>query len=224
MTAGYGLVNANAKWQAYIDSFLTSSGFNQLIYVPQLFYIKDSSGSLVTLAVKIVDAILFAGTKKDVSEVIHKIENNYKLGAVVYGPGTFLFYGLQITQDTDYSITVQSDEKLSKLEGYPVDRQRRKQIETSLNAAEMHYFRSVNSSIGWLGIAASPFCTFYASTLQQKLPSASVHDLISQINNIRVLKKLGSAVTFKRPKDEKQYRLSVLIFSDASRSTDHGQL
>lgn len=94
----------------------------------------------MTLPVKIVDDILFAGSKKDVSEVIHMVETNYKLRTVVYGPGTFLFDGLQTTQDTDYSITVQADKKLSKLDVCTADRQRRKQIEILLNAVEMHYF------------------------------------------------------------------------------------
>ena len=37
LTAAYGLVNANAKWQEEIDGYLLSLGFEQSVYIPQLF-------------------------------------------------------------------------------------------------------------------------------------------------------------------------------------------
>ena len=58
LAAAYGLVNSNAKWQAHSDTCLTQLGFQQLKYVPQLFFVRDES-DLRALAVKIVDDILF---------------------------------------------------------------------------------------------------------------------------------------------------------------------
>jgi len=83
---------------------------------------------------------------------------------------------------------------------------------------------SINSSLGWLGIAASPFCAFYASYLQQKLPNACVSSLVSQVNALRLLKKLGSRIFFPRPEDGKKESVSIAVFADAGRTLDHGQL
>ena len=117
-------------------------------------------------------------------DIVDKIKMRYELGTVVYGPGSFLFFGLQVYQETNYSITIQADEKISSLECYPIFRERRRESSIPLNEIEKSSFRSVNSSIGWLGIAASPFCEFFASHLQQKVPHTTVRDLISQINSV----------------------------------------
>jgi len=60
LTAAYGLVNANAKWQKHSDEVVRSIGFLQLVFVPQLFYWKNGN-ELAMVAVKVVDHILFAG-------------------------------------------------------------------------------------------------------------------------------------------------------------------
>jgi len=179
---------------------------------------------LQVAAVKIVDDILFTGSEEHVRSIIDHIRSKYQLGTVLYGPGTFLFFGLTICQDTDFSVTVHGDCKLNALEAFPIDRNRRKQIDTPLNDIELQAFRSVNSSIGWLGIAASPFCSLYASYLQRKAPMPLVRDLVCQINSIWTLKKLGTTIRFKRPPGQDEYKISVLIFSDASRPCDYGQL
>lgn len=93
----------------------------------QQFYKCDSSALLTIVAVKIYDDVRFAGPKCVLQDSIAKIEKQYKLGTVVYGPRSFLYYGLQISQDSDYTITAIADAKLDILEGYPITRQRRKQ-------------------------------------------------------------------------------------------------
>lgn len=127
-------------------------------------------------------------------------------------------------QDEDFTVTLHGDLKLQALEGYPIDRNRRKEIDDQLNAIERSSFRSINSSIGWLGTNASPFCAFYASFMQQKEPNPQVRDIISQINILRQLKKLGSVIQFKRPPTGREYSTSILVFADASKLPEHGQL
>ena len=223
LAASYGLVNANAKWQEAIDNFLSGVGFNQLVYVPQLFF-KKKGDDISVIAVKIVDDILFACPLDLLKSVVNKISSKYKLGTIVYGPGNFRYNGLTISQDTDFIISIHADDKLEALQPYPIDRYRRKQMEEKLNAIELTSFRSLNSSISWIGVAASPFCSFASSYLQQKLPDTTVSDLVAQLNITRELKKLGSSLKFKRPCDKKLYSLSILVFADASRKEDRGQL
>lgn len=140
LAAAYGLVNANAKWQEHSDHLLHELGFKQLVYVPQLFYFQDGSGNLSAVAVKIVDDVLMTGPKHVLESVIAKIKSSYKLGTVVFGPGTLLFFGLQISQDTDYSISIQGDDKLSNLQCHPLFRQRMKEGKIELNDVEKSSF------------------------------------------------------------------------------------
>lgn len=146
------------------------------------------------------------------------------MGTVVHGPGSFLFYGLHIIQTDDFNISIDGDQKISALEAYCPSRNRRKEIGNKLNDIELGSFRSVNSSIGWLGIAASPFCAFYASYLQQKAPKPKVEDLILQINSVKLLKKLGSTIRYVNNEKNNNHGFSIIVFSDASRLIDHGQL
>jgi len=174
LTAAYGLVNAGAKWQEHIDSFLLQIGFIHVIYIPQLFYMTDENGDLKTLAVKVVDDILFVGPSVTIQHVVDEIKRKYDLGTVVYGPGTFLFSGLTVTHNEDYTFTVHADEKIKDCEPYNLDRNRRKEIDEPANAVEIAAFRSIYGSIGWIGAAASPFCSFTSSYLQQRLPGVKV--------------------------------------------------
>ena len=222
LTAAYGLVNANAKWQDHIDNFLFGLGLSQLVYVPQLFY-KIENDILSIAAVKVVDDILLCGERRYVQDIIDLISNSYELGTILFGPGTIIFFGMTITQSDDYVITIHADDKLESMQPFPLTRLRRKEIDDALNDVELSAFRSLNSSIGWMGIAASPFCALTASYLQQKGPHPTVRDLVTQTNMLRTLKRLGSVIKFKTP-SRGEYDLSILLFADASRRIDHGQI
>lgn len=89
---------------------------------------------------------------------------------------------------------------------------------------EKSVFASANSSLGWIGTAASTFCSFYASYLQQKAPDLKVCNLIEQVNVLRKLKRLGTTIAYPRPTDQDMHKLSVLVFTDASRTDDVGQV
>jgi len=182
----------------------------------------DENGDLKTLAVKVVDDILFVGPSVTIQHVVDEIKRKYDLGTVVYGPGTFLFSGLTVTHNEDYTFTVHADEKIKDCEPYNLDRNRRKEIDEPANAVEIAAFRSIYGSIGWIGAAASPFCSFTSSYLQQRLPGVKVRDIITQVNMLRQIKRFGSVIQFKRPLDTKQYEISILIFADANRGS--GQL
>ena len=121
------------------------------------------------------------------------------------------------------SVSIHGDCKLNVLSCFPINRYRRKQLSELLSEVELRSYRSVNGSIGWLGTNASLFCAFYLRWMQQRAPSHTVQDLIFQINSLKHLKKLGTGCHYKRPVPGK-YDLSVLVFADASRKEDHGQL
>ena len=107
---------------------------------------------------------------------------------------------------------------------YLFSRQRREQFEQPLNEVEKSVFGSTNSSLGYIGTATSPICSFYASYIQQKAPELKTCHLVEHVNIVRKLKKLGTTIAYTRPSDKCQYELSVLLFADASRIDDCGQL
>lgn len=224
LTSAYGLVNAGTKWQEEVDGSLLSLGFHQLIYVPQLFYKKDENGNLEVLGVKIVDDVLFAAVPDVLRRVVGDVSSRYKVGTIVCSRGTFLFNGLSVTQDVDSTITVSADDKMLNLKPLPIDRLRRKKTEEEANAVEKSAYRSSTGSIGWIGVAASPFCAYASSTLQKKVPQLKVKHLVDQVNHIKFLQKLGTTISYRRPVEKGDFELSIVVFSDANRQDSSGQL
>ena len=223
LAASFGFVNSNAKWQEHSDECLQDLGFKQLLYVPQLFYINHD-GELIALALKVVDDVLFTGENDVVDKIFASIESRYELRTVVRGPGQFLFFGLRPEKDENFDIIVHADQKLDELEGFPLSRIRRKDGNARLSTLEQKAFNSLNSSLGWFGIASSPLCSFYSSYLQQRDPIATVCDLIFQINTLRLLKKLGTFICYTIPDSVNSTSASILVFSDAGRKVDHGKI
>lgn len=86
--------------------------------------------------------------------IIDTMSARYKVGTIVYSPGSFLFNVLRITQNDDHSIAVEADEKMSCINPVPITRVGRKQFEEPVNTV----YRSCTGSVGWIGVAASPFC------------------------------------------------------------------
>ena len=167
LTSAYGLVNANAKWQEHCDYLFSSLGLLQSRYVPQLFFSKGKG--LEILAVKIVDDVLITGSRINIENFIAQVQSKYELGTVVYGPGQFLFFGLQLEQDSNMTVTIHGDAKLQAICCSSLSRHRRKMMTEDLNEIELRSFRSVNSSKGWLGTHAPIFCAFILAGCSKKL-------------------------------------------------------
>lgn len=138
--------------------------------------------------------------------------------------GLIRFFGLNVAQLGDFSIAVDGDYKREALAVMPLSCCRRRDADLPLDYIKLKEFASLNSSIGWLGITASPFCTEFASRIKQKAPKATVKDLIYQAHGLKMLQVLDSSVSFPSKSDELRHYLSILVFLDARRQCDRGQL
>lgn len=83
---------------------------------------------------------------------------------------------------------------------------------------------ATNTSLGWIGTAASPFHSVYAIHVKQKALERNVCDLIEQVNIVGKRNKLGKTVVYPGPTDKKQHKLSTLLFANTSRRGDCGHL
>lgn len=223
LSAAYGLVNSNAKWQVLSDRVFKDFGLKQSTDIPQLFYSKRNNGLQLVIA-KIVDDFLITGEQGVVDKFLSFFDQRYKFGSVSRGPGRLRFYGLDIIQDETLASTIDGDDKLMALEPVPVTRSRRRELTEEMNELEKSSFMSVNASINWLGITASPLCAFYASHLQQKLPDGHVSNLTLQSSVLKKLKKYGTVCAFPRPPRGVKTQISAIMFADAGRNQDVAQI
>ena len=223
LTAAYGLLNTNGKWQVQSDRGLLDYGLVQSKHVPQLFF-KRESGKLVLIGATVVDDLKDTGAGNRYKALLDMFNSCFKLGTLNSGPGKLRFFGISTIQNEDSTVATDADDKLEAFSKYIFTGQRRRECDDELNAIEKTAFASVNSSLGWIGMAASPLCSFYESYSQQKAPQIKISHLIEQINILRKLKKLNTKMSYPRPTDDQNYDLNVLVFSDASRTDENGEL
>ncbi len=158
-----------------------------------------------------MDDILIAGDEQHKKLLIDNIKTRYELSTIVHAPGELSYFGLIVTQTSDYEVTVHADHKIEKLNEPMISRDRRKNNADKMNEIELDGFRSLNSKISWLGTASSPISAFASSYLQQCIVNSTVSTLLLQISILRKLKKLGTKIKCSKP-DKGDHQIKVLCF------------
>lgn len=156
LAATYRLVNANTKCQGKSDRASKDLGLLPSPLLPQLFVKSNNNQTVVMLAIKIVDDILLTGHDDALRDFINAFNDIYELGEIAQGPGVLIFFGLNLVQDSDFSVTIDAENKLKSIVPYAIKRNRRHQLDKKMNGIELKAFRSLNASLGWLGITSSP--------------------------------------------------------------------
>lgn len=108
----------------------------------------------VSTALLQVDDSLIYGTPYLVDPLIAHIDDRLSIRKVSNCPGNLRFFGLNIFQLEDMSITVDRDEKLNSIETMSISQSRHRGTTYYINNLEAKEFSSINSVIGWLGITA----------------------------------------------------------------------
>lgn len=224
LTASYGLVNPNEKWQVVSDQARHDFGFSSVAVLPQLFYLNNNSGKVTPALVKVVYDFLICGETDVVDNTIRSISEVFTLGTIIHGPGLLRYFGLNVVQHDYYTITIDSDDKLNGITTAPITHVRRRHATDSLSPTDRKTFASINISVGWLGITASPFCAVFSSLFQQDAPTATISTVCIQAARLAKLLKLGTATRYARLDDSLYHAASIVVFCDAGRPAEAGQL
>lgn len=86
LTAAYGLLNVNTKWQAVSDNLSIDTGVNRWASIQQPFYMK-LNWNLSNALKKIVDELLLCGNFDHVHAAIRDIEKRLTFEILCHGPG-----------------------------------------------------------------------------------------------------------------------------------------
>lgn len=78
LTAAYGPVNANAKWQVHSDSCLHELRLRQIQQIPQ-FFLKKYDGKLRQVPANVADDILVAGIDDNAKQLIDQFNKDSSL-------------------------------------------------------------------------------------------------------------------------------------------------
>lgn len=173
LTAAYGLVNVNAKWQVQSNKVFYDLGFNQCQKISQRFYF-DSRDEIVLVVAKIVGDIKVARKSDRASKFISELNKKFELGTVWSGPDQMRFFGLNLKEADEFTISPDANNELKNVDEFQLLQLCRKEFNNKQNRIEKSAFASANSSLDWIGIAASLVYSPYSSCSQLKAPDILV--------------------------------------------------
>ncbi len=150
------------------------------------------NGSVVLLVIKLVDDVLIGGDDSRRAHLIEKMKRSFEVGTVSHTPGSLMYFGVTITQTDDGDIEMDANEKLNSVATKTITRNRRKEQSSPLTSIELRDYRSVNGSICFMGMIASPLASFVSSYLQQASHSAKVKHMLLQTRMLKDLKNFGA--------------------------------
>lgn len=120
LTAAYGLVLANAKWQVQSDQSIFDLSLSQSQQIPQLFYLCGN-GELVLVVVGIQVDLKEAAEGDRAAQFIKKFNEKFELGTTWSGSGRMKFFGINHEQAEDFTLRKNADDKLSGIVEYHVN-------------------------------------------------------------------------------------------------------
>lgn len=97
LTAAYGLMNYNCKWQVLSDKILLYIEFLPVAVLPQLFVLYQG-GKRVAIIARIVEDLLLAGRPATTEPLIANIIARIEFETIAYGPGHLSNFGLNLHQ------------------------------------------------------------------------------------------------------------------------------
>lgn len=157
------------------------------------------NNELILIVGMVLDDIKMAGKDNFPGIFLFKFNQIFKLGKVTVGPGRMRFFGINVIQEEDKTIQTNAEDKFNSLtEHYPSCPWRR-QTNDIINDMERSHLASTNNYLDWIGMAASPLCSFHDSYLQQRAPDTKVTLIIDQINTVRKLRCAGTTIAYLRP-------------------------
>lgn len=105
------------------------------------------NGEVVLLSIKIVDDILMNGTHGTLRNLVNKFVAKFKLAETVHGACVLRLCDLKMTENADYFMQINADNKLNSIKPYPLLRARRRKLEEEANQVECRAAMSINVPI-----------------------------------------------------------------------------
>lgn len=175
-----------------------------------MFYAHDTNSNLAIFAARNGDNIIISGIPMytesfDNLLTICKIYVLYFLNMIFY-----VFFGMHIIQNKNYSSTSDANYKLSVIKTLPLTKSCRELTDETISLVEGRNVISFNSRSGSFGIVAPPICSLYLSYLQQCSPEKTVDCVTLQSACLEMIKRFGTTIRYP----SLSYRIKVAAQSE----------
>ena len=211
LKGAYGLAAAPLLWFKEFRTGLMRLGFIQSPFDPCLFVLPDVDGKPQGMVGIHVDDGLYCGNAK-FHEVIQQLEKQYPFGS--RKKRNFVFTGLQINQNQDFSIEVDQCQYVKDIDPIRISPERRKNPQEAVSEEERQQLRALIGSLQYAATNTRPDLGSRLSFLQSKINTACVETLLDGNRTLHEAKTHANVKLKIQPIDLEDIRF--VSFSDAA--------
>ena len=214
--AAYGLVQAPLHWHESVNKFLQTLGYQQLEVEPCCWIWKDSHGVVRSAIHAHVDDFMFAGAagcSEHQRLMQAALRNRFKWGT--WETQQFVQCGIEIQQNSDFSIEMKQSKFIQELEEIHLSRDRSRLTESPTTKAEKTLLRGALGSLSWLTGQTVFIFAVDVNILLTKIPSSTVADINDTNKLIRNIKRTADQV-YKIHAFPPTEELELAVWTDAA--------
>jgi len=152
-----------------------------------LYRLYGDDGQLIGLCTSHVDDLLLCGDGSDVW--VREVERLREALHLTVSTNKFRYCGKNVEQHDDYSVSIDQVESIDSLETIDLPKDKRKNTETLLDAAEISELRSGNGALGWIARQSRPDVAFHTSKIAQSMGMPRVRDVLLYNKAVHMLKE-----------------------------------
>ena len=214
--SAYGLIDAPFLWYQELDRTLRSLSFIPSPFDPTVYVLYEPKNTQIAGIIGIhVDDGLCGGNAYFKSKIA-ELEKIFPFGSKKIQ--TFTFTGIDMHQNTNYSINLSQEKYISKIEPIHIDATRKYQSDLSVTPEEQQSLRALIGSLQYAAVNTRPDLSSRLSFLQSAVNSATIQTLNEANKVLHDAKRHKDTTITIQPIPIK--RLRFLAFSDASFSSN----
>jgi len=213
--SAYGLIDAPYLWYKELDKALKELSFQPSPFDPTVYilYPEGSQKPAGIIGIHVDDGL--CGGNDFFLQQLRKLEEKYPFGSKKNQ--SFVFTGIEMNQNADFSITLSQEKYVSKIEPIHVQPERKSQPESSVNDKEKQDLRALIGSLQYASVNTRPDLASRLSYLQSQVNQATVQTLIQANKVLHDAKRYKDTTITVQPIQVDNIRF--LAFSDASFSS-----
>ena len=206
----YGLADAPRKWYLRLTQELKRLGCTQHKIDKGLF-VYTLQDKLVSVLTCCVDDIAYGSTPVFCDNVLNTLQQTFDIGT--FNSTAFKYVGISITQNTDFSISINQINYINTIQIIPISNTRRKEKLEPVTESERKQLRCAIGQLNWAAGITRPDISFAVCRWSTQVNSAIVNDLIEANKLIKYIQTETLVITF--PKLDLD-SLHLTLYCDAS--------
>jgi len=210
--SAYGLIDAPFLWFTELDKTLKELGFISSPFDPCLYLLheKDKKEPAGILGIHVDDGL--CGGNEFFHQQIRKLEQKFPFGS--RKSQRFVFTGIEMTQENDYSITMSQENYISRINPIHIQPTRKANVDLAVTERERQDLRALIGSLQYASVNTRPDLASRLSFLQSAINSATIDTLVHGNKVLHEAKR--HKTTCVRIQPIPMDKIRFLAFSDAS--------